>query len=182
MSTVEEIRKELSDVETLKFMSEALLEISALRIKSFKSEFERNRSFFDEMSDLYDLVKVSASKHDFVIPVDEGESPDIIFFDESHWDSMISDNQYIAKKQADQISFAWDKLIEHFVANAGVLNEGEWQEQDKFNIEQAVRVMASESRFRRRQLAFAFIDILEKTPKDMRNVRVVYSTDFPLVA
>ena len=47
MPTIEEIRKDLSEVEMLKLMSEALLEVSALRIKSFKSEFESNRSFFD---------------------------------------------------------------------------------------------------------------------------------------
>ena len=39
MPVIEEIRKDLKDVEMLKLMSQALLEVSALRIKSFKSEF-----------------------------------------------------------------------------------------------------------------------------------------------
>jgi len=68
MSTLEETRKELKELETLKMVSTALLEVSAIRIKSFKSEFEQNRLFFDEMNDLYNLVKISATKLQYKIP------------------------------------------------------------------------------------------------------------------
>lgn len=97
MPTIEEIRKELNDVETLKLMSGALLEVSALRIKSFKSDFERNRSFFDEMNNLYNLIKVSVSKQKHVISKIKKDSKTILI-------AVTSNNRFYGRLNSDVVN------------------------------------------------------------------------------
>jgi len=114
MPTVEEIRKELNEVETLKLMSEALLEISALRIKSFKSEFERNRSFFDEMSDLYNLVKINASRLDYAIPeIDRGSESILI--------AVTSNSRFYGPLNSDVIHVLLSEFNKHPTAHILVI-------------------------------------------------------------
>lgn len=66
MSLIEETKEELEEIKALRSISNALLEISILRIKSVRMEFEKNKEFFKEISDLYNLVKYSALKQNFV--------------------------------------------------------------------------------------------------------------------
>ena len=112
MPTVAEIRKELSDVETLKLMSGALLEVSALRIKSFKSEFGRNRSFFDEISDLYNLVKVNASKLKSVVPEIKRDSESILI-------AVTSNNRFHGRLNSDVMHVLLSEFNKHL--NARIL-------------------------------------------------------------
>jgi len=97
MPAIEEIRKDLKDVETLKLMSEALLEVSALRIKSFKSEFERNRSFFDEMSNLYNLIKVSSLKLKYAVQQIKRDSKTILI-------AVTSNNRFYGRLNSDVVN------------------------------------------------------------------------------
>lgn len=60
MPTIEALTKELEDVGTLKLISNALLEVSAIKIRTLRDDFERNQTFYTEMSDLYNIVKSSA--------------------------------------------------------------------------------------------------------------------------
>ncbi|MCH7756546.1 F0F1 ATP synthase subunit gamma [Patescibacteria group bacterium] len=108
MPTIEEIRKDLSEVEMLKLMSQALLEVSALRIKSFKSEFESNRSFFDEMSDLYNLVKISAGKLDVVIPETKKDNKPIFI-------AITSNHRFYGRLNIDVVNV----LLSEFNKNKG---------------------------------------------------------------
>ena len=48
MSSIEKTKEELQDVEILKSISSALLEISSIRIRELKEEFERNKHIFLE--------------------------------------------------------------------------------------------------------------------------------------
>lgn len=116
----------------------------------------------------------SDEEHDFVIPVEDGDDPPThVSFDESFWPHMLRNPQYRAKKAADERSRAWDRLIEHFI------ELGEFAPGGESDFEMGLRLIASESRLRRRQLADALLGILQKTAKDARGVRVVYSMDFP---
>lgn len=121
----------------------------------------------------------SNSEHDFVLPDADGEEPDFVSLDESFWDSMVQNPQYIAKKQADRISYAWDRLIEHFIKYGGIYDETGHRNQTPTDLEWGLRFMASEPRIRRRQLAYALVNLLENTPQGKRATRVVYSNDFP---
>ena len=90
--------------------------------------------------------------------------------DRSHYANFVNDPRYIAKKQADEISYLWDKLIEAFTThmlNGTSITLGGYE----FHLEKnelGVRYMALERRFLRRSHGEAVSGALEigKT-KDM---------------
>ncbi len=53
-------RKELDDLETIRFVTSALFEVSAEKIDRLRSSFERNASFYKEIDNLYKYVKQAA--------------------------------------------------------------------------------------------------------------------------
>lgn len=76
---------------------------------------------------------------------------------EGYWEALISNPQYAAKKKADEISYAWDRLIEHFISHGGAV-PGE----SVVAVEPALRVLASEPRLSRRQLAKNLLDAMKR--------------------
>lgn len=62
MATVNELKAELEDVTTLKFISSAFTEASAARIQKIKKQFEQNQQFYEEISYVYHLVQQSVHK------------------------------------------------------------------------------------------------------------------------
>ena len=119
------------------------------------------------------LTKINSDgEHDFILP---GEGlPDMVVLDESFWDSMIQNPQYIAKKKADEISYKWDNLIEHFIK----YGRG-YERQTLAELERALRFMASERRIDRRRLAHALVNFVKCTPKGKGATRLAYSNDCP---
>lgn len=82
---------------------------------------------------------------------------DLVMIPDGEWQRYISSQEYVSRRQADQISYVWDRLIESFTAHIisgrsqspliGGGNLPSVAEQEK-----ALRQMASEIRVRRRQL------------------------------
>jgi ATP synthase F1 gamma subunit len=62
MPTIDELKAELEDVTTMKFIASAFTEVAASRIQKIKNAFENNKQFYDEISYLYHLVQVSSAK------------------------------------------------------------------------------------------------------------------------
>lgn len=62
MSTLETQKRELSEVSSVRYITNTLLEISAERIKRLRDRFEQNQLFYTEIRDLYALVKGSAER------------------------------------------------------------------------------------------------------------------------
>jgi ATP synthase F1 gamma subunit len=60
MPSIEDIKIQLEDVNALRLLSNALLEISSVKIKSLRRDFETNQNFYEEINELYDIVKASA--------------------------------------------------------------------------------------------------------------------------
>lgn len=60
MPAIAEIKEQLEDVETLQFLAQAFTEASALKIKKIKALFDTNKLFYEEISNVYHLVKISA--------------------------------------------------------------------------------------------------------------------------
>ncbi|MDO8576718.1 MAG: F0F1 ATP synthase subunit gamma [Candidatus Daviesbacteria bacterium] len=60
--TIKEIDEMLEEGESLKAISQAYSEIANLKIKRIRTEVERNRLFFDEISTVYGIVKALALK------------------------------------------------------------------------------------------------------------------------
>jgi ATP synthase F1 gamma subunit len=60
MPVLDELRADLGEIETLKFISAAFAEAASVRIGKIRNAFENNSRYFHEISQLYHLVKVSA--------------------------------------------------------------------------------------------------------------------------
>jgi len=114
-------------------------------------------------------------EHDFVLP-DEGQ--DAVYLDESFWIGMVQNPQYVAKKHEEAPSYAWDRLIEHFIKHRGAYDETGQRRREPSDLEWGLRLMAAEPRIRRRQLAYALVHLLENTPVGKPATRLVYSNDF----
>ena len=61
MRQLGKLREEIKDEEILHGLASAFTEVSAAKIGMLKKQFERNRSFYQEVSELYRLVKVSSN-------------------------------------------------------------------------------------------------------------------------
>jgi hypothetical protein len=117
------------------------------------------------------LAKLNEQReHDFVFPAEISA----ITLDEGIWEHFVESAERKAQLEADQISYAWDSLIEVFAKHlfAGTqffsTHPGDIEEQEK-----AFRILAREPRTRRRLLATALRGIMEKTPSTHKAVRVL---------
>ena len=62
MPNLTTLKEELNDLITMRSISSALTEASAARLKKIREKFEKNRSFYEEISHLYHLVRENAVK------------------------------------------------------------------------------------------------------------------------
>ncbi len=60
--TIKQIEENLEEGESLKGITQAYSEIANLKIKRIRTEVERNRIFFDEISGVYGIIKAFALK------------------------------------------------------------------------------------------------------------------------
>ncbi len=65
MSVVTDIRQELEDVRTAKFIAGALRDISATKMRIIREGFRSNIAFFNEISALYELLKLHAARRKY---------------------------------------------------------------------------------------------------------------------
>lgn len=60
MPELTELREELTEITTLKYVSAAFSEAASARIVGIRKAFEQNQEFYEEISQVYHTVKVSA--------------------------------------------------------------------------------------------------------------------------
>jgi len=60
MPVLDDLRNELSEITTLKYIAAAFTESSASKISKIRDAFEKNKAYYEEVSQLYHIVKVSA--------------------------------------------------------------------------------------------------------------------------
>ncbi len=60
--TIKEIEEDIEEGDSLKQIAQAYSEIANLKIKRIRSEVERNRVFFEEISKVFGLIKRLAAK------------------------------------------------------------------------------------------------------------------------
>ena len=73
---------------------------------------------------------------------------------EDNWERLIADTSYIAKKEADKISYFWDRLIE--LLSSYILNDQMEFGSTLSENERVIRYMAREFRFSRRILSESY--------------------------
>lgn len=114
-------------------------------------------------------------EHDFVFDEDMNEDGATIALGEGFWDEFKAHPQRIAQIKANKISVLWDQIIENFNAHimAGTLQYTTDTENRELESEKLMRLMARETRTRRRLLASKFAEILQATPIIHRRIRVV---------
>lgn len=118
----------------------------------------------------------TAGEHDFG---DIPDNVDTVYFSEGHWEDFIRNPQYLAKKRADEPSYIWDRLIEHFVSTHNTVGYF-GSAVELTDLERALRVLASESRVRRRLLAPQLVDTLQHdVPPGKRFARLGLSSTDP---
>lgn len=96
--------------------------------------------------------------HDFVSTVDT------LKINNSHYKRFTNDPRYLAKKEADQVSYLWDSLIETFtkhMLDGTSVTVGDYEFKLEMN-ELGVRYMALERRFLRRSHAEAVKGALQR--------------------
>ncbi len=109
-------------------------------------------------------------EHDFVIP----SGINGIFVDEGLWAEFAHHPQRQAQKKDDEISYAWDALIQTFSAHMLAGTQHFTTHPDIRDGEKILRFMARESCKRRRMLARLLVKLIYRTPeRDFRAARVV---------
>jgi hypothetical protein len=128
------------------------------------------------------LLNMRDDDHWFIPAPQAGEKePDLVSFDESHFESLRSRSEYRAKKEADRSSYVWDELIERFIRLGDPKLAGEQFKQTSLELEEGLRIIASESRLNRRLLARALRGALVRAVESpgRRFARVVTAAQAP---
>jgi hypothetical protein len=130
----------------------------------------------EQLLAIYLTKQNKAGEHDIVLP-DEYQNYSGISFDEGFWEDIRLNPQYLAKKEADKISYVWDELIEKFikVGNPQLLRIPLTEGKTQLDVEPGLRVMASETRFRRRYLGEMFVGMVREMPHGKTYMRFLPS-------
>jgi hypothetical protein len=98
---------------------------------------------------------------------------DALFLTDGLWQQVVSDPAWQRRKAADEISYAWDHLVEEF---AGHLRGGTLLgDASSTQVEAGLRYMARERRFHRRLLGEGFVGFMRKAAAKQAQSRVVSS-------
>ncbi len=87
--------------------------------------------------------------------------PDTIILDDDLWETFKVKPEYLRKKQADEESYTWDRLLEVYCHD--VLNEHLEVGSSPTDLEKVARTMARENRFNRRILGSGFADFMRRS-------------------
>ncbi|OLE60675.1 MAG: hypothetical protein AUI36_12175 [Cyanobacteria bacterium 13_1_40CM_2_61_4] len=95
---------------------------------------------------------------------------DFMVISEGIWDEVTRKPEWARRKEEDQASYIWDRLINmlHEDFEAGVLVTGQAIEV----VEQVTRIMAREDRFARRILAKSYIDFMNQATRGEPRARI----------
>jgi hypothetical protein len=110
----------------------------------------------------------SDGTHDFVYPPNAR-----IVIDEGHWERFLRSPERRAQSQADEISYAWDELIERFAHHISTDTLHYSLTESFADSECNLRWLARENRTRRRLLAISIHELIAQTPSDQMATRVV---------
>src|SRR5262249_6307387 len=108
-------------------------------------------------------------QHDFAFPDDV----DGIVVPEGAWEKFQANPQRAAQREADAVSYLWDRLIQQFGKHALQGTQYFVSARGIRSSDLAVRFMPREPRLRRRTLATALGGLVLQTPSHIRASRVV---------
>lgn len=107
------------------------------------------------------------------------EEPDFLVLDGDLWSTVTKKPEWGRRKDADQISYAWDRLIEtlyeDFRSRNLLVSDHPFSATSLTETELILRVMAREDRFNRRVLSEKFFEFLTLAQSENHRARVVPS-------
>ncbi|MEW9584692.1 hypothetical protein [Paraburkholderia sp. DGU8] len=105
------------------------------------------------------------------------EEHDIVVLEEGYYEGLLADPQYIAKKKMDKPSYAWDHMVENFIHLGDPALVAPGFEQDNGETEKALRLIAGESRFRRRMLVDALRGLLQSAGRKGGRIARLFTSE-----
>ena len=146
---------------------EALLGRGGTHISAFGEE--------DLLAAYLRTMSIDGTKHVFYRDSPEDGPLEKVSFADGIYGALKDDPAYLRKKEADAQSYEWDKLIERFLEYGDPSIHERYIHQDSAETEKGLRLMAAETRFRRRMLADSFIGALRKVDAGDHLGRLAYS-------
>ena len=129
----------------------------------------------EEMLAYYVQNLNAKGEHDFP-PIRRGGD---VEFEIGEWYRFLQSPERVHKKEADEISYSWDNLID-YIAGHYEADTMHYSSDKSFAAnEKGLRLMAQEPR---RKLAESFMQLVESTPTTQRKTRVIRSIENPGVA
>lgn len=105
------------------------------------------------------MIHMNGNQHSFLPSnVAQADQPSAINFDGSFYENLKFNPSYLAKKKADEASYNWDRLIEKFIKVGDPSIVRPELSQLPTHLEEGLRLIAGENRFRRRILISALTD------------------------
>jgi len=103
------------------------------------------------------LLNMDGDSHWFTPALPPGDRPALLVFDDGHYSVLRGKAAYRKKKEEDAPSYIWDEMVERFIrlGDPGLLSVP--IKQTNSDLEKGLRIIAAESRFRRRILVRAFL-------------------------
>lgn len=133
----------------------------------------------EELVAAYLRTMDAKGQHCFVRLPDGPEEHGLVVFDGSHYEGLLNSPEYRRKKRADSTSYFWDGLIDHFIRLGDPSIAPLGVQSAPAEVEEALRHLAAESRFRRRLLTTALKGAFERAMHAPRAARVFRTTQDP---
>jgi len=112
-------------------------------------------------------------EHAFEVPPDVNA----VFMEEGHWEDFKRSPQRRAQLEANEVSYAWDALVEQFAKHIIGGTQYYRSHEGVNHSERTIRLLARESRTRRRVLVTALFELLDQdVPEWSRRTRVLISS------
>ena len=128
----------------------------------------------EELLAMYLTADTDRDEHDFPVT---SEITGGIAIPEGHWTSFAHSTLRRAQLEHDEISYAWDELIEKFNYHALKGDDYFQPASDPRESELIMRFLAREPRTRRRMLAESLVGLVYRTPPHIRATRVIQPSE-----
>ena len=117
------------------------------------------------------LTNIKNDKH-FFLP-EKIEDTALVCIDEGHWEGFINHPSGEAQVEANKVSYVWDNIFERFSTNIFGGTPYYITHPNLSSQEELFRFLARQNRLKRRMLGFRLIELIKKTPSNIRTTRII---------
>lgn len=89
MSSLKQLKQLVNEAESLQIISKSLGEVAAVRLNRIKANVERNRTFFNEITQIYTMVKIIAKQKGIYTP-NNGKTISVLLTSNSQFSGKIN--------------------------------------------------------------------------------------------